>query len=158
MKQLFLISFSLFSTFILSQTVPSPLLVTFNVFQVENSLIDMTILEDSAMLNDPAMQDEPAFIKYKTEELIHQGEINGNIVIHLLLVDTLGVKNIHYKIGRAIGSNDIIEGVAGYDYRLVNQVKLNIGLGKNISNLYGEFYIENDLGETSTMLTQELYM
>lgn len=169
---LFLSTFSLYGY---SQNISTILSVTYNVEQVEGEFIDpVTMLDesviilDSAIMNDPAMQNDPMVIQQKTNEIMHQDDVNGSVSVVLLLSDTLNIDKIHYKLGRTIGGSDLLEGVMLYDdhqymntvssIKVLNQISLNFGVFGDIKNLYSEFYIEDSAGNTSPVHTKELHL
>ncbi|MCT4579941.1 MAG: hypothetical protein N4A35_00875 [Flavobacteriales bacterium] len=171
MKTLILVSLLLFIQlqYCSQVTISTPLSLSISVEEVDNGVMNNNDLQmlDSVMLNDPAMQEDPMIIQYKTELLQHQGELNGLVKMYIILSDTADIAKIHYKMGRAQNSNDVLNGNVVYDdnqihgaitySRTLNQIKLVLGMYNNVGDLYGEVYLEDNQGRLSNTVQAEYH-
>ncbi len=159
-----------------SQMTPTPpLSIVYKLEIIENITPPMEGTEDlfisEEMLNDPNLQEDPAIIHHKENLLLHQNDKNGLISIYILFENTNNIKKIHYKLGRTQGSNDLVEGFSEFDNydinnkvifshveNIENQIRLDLGLYMNIEHIFGEFQIEDTIGNRSTVLFKENHL
>lgn len=175
MKKIALILPILLCSYLYGQIVQFPLSITYKLDVMENLTPPMEDTEDmfitEEMLNDPNLQEDPAIVHYKENLLIHQNDKNGLISLYLLFENTDNLKYIHYKLGRTQGTNDILEGTAEFDdysmkkkvvfsrvKGIENQIRLDLGLFMDIGSLYGEFQIEDNMGNRSTVIFKENHL
>ena len=167
----YITTFFLFSYSLYGQTTQSILSVDYDVQQIQDDIIDplegldeSILVIDSSLLNDPILQNDPTIIAAKTELLTHQNDINGLISIRVLLSDTLDVNEVYFKIGRVANNDDVINSHVNLNinigsYRQVlNQITIDLGAYKQIDNLYGEFYIKDAAGNSSSVLLKEFHL